>query len=1294
MITKATTRNKTSTVFMSENSLIGRYQVDMLTLPFAKPGPPGHSVMRKGLMFIFRIALVLLIACLSAFSAGASDERSRLFADTTIINSYTPVFAYDDCGNGLEVGNGSLFKVGDTVLLIQMKGASINVANSSAFGSITNLGNAGNYEFNYVESISGNQIKLRYVLERSFDYADGKVQLIRVPFFENLSTTTVLSALPWDGEIGGVLAFNVRGVLDLNGDIDVSGRGFRGGQAITHPNFVCNFSDFVTLQTDGSVAARKGEGIYNTTTLLNGRGKLANGGGGGNSTNSGGAGGGNGGNGGSGGNQFVGCGTGTFINGGIGGLALPYSTSANRIFMGGGGGAGHQNDQPALGSGGNGGGIIIISAGTIQTNGFKIMSDGSTPPHSTGTNDDGRSGGGAGGTILLNFTTAVGNIAGSVKGGNGDFCSPPGGDPHGPGGGGGGGVVWLNKSTITPDLNFDIAGGSNGTNTNLGNNALGATAGTSGIVLTGLQLAVAEMPFQPNIDSVRFNYFQKACTEVEFTGLAFTNGSSIVSWSWDLGDGSVSSAQNPSHLFAATGTYSVKLVVTDAMGCRDSISRSVTLEKKGVYFTYTQQACNPFAVSFSASALPANSYWDFGDGVSVSGESSPTHLYAAGEYDVIFISNLSGCVDTTRQVISVAMNFADVILTPDTTICAGAEKQLRALSSSDFCWSPSSFLTNGNTNNPTTNTPSDIVYNYTMRSEGANLLANSDFEVGATGFSSEYQFNSLSGSLPGTYTVSSDVVGWNSTLGACTEHGTGSGNMLIVNGSVEKGKVVWEQTVAVTPGTRFGFGTYVQNLNTIYFPGLNLLINGQNIPLRGSPGSQCNWELLQAIWFSETNSSATLQLVSSVDWEQGNDFAIDDVRFASFEFLRDSVAISVEVPAVKAGSDSTICFGTAAQLQVSGAAQYLWTPAEPLNDANSANPTAILENSTEFIVEGTSVNGCIARDTVMINLFALPTITTSNDTSICRNSSVQLSASGGASYLWAPSATLNDAAISNPVASPSVDTKYYVTVTDVNTCQFRDSVEVSIRSLPNFSIDGPKQVCLGDSVRIHAGGGDLYNWSPTTDMSDSHVSSPTVWPSVNTVYSVEVTESVCNESATLTTSVNVLPTPEVRASRSNDIDCTIGASILNATGAVQYEWWPTTSLDNPTVRNPRAQPSTTTVYSVKGTDLNGCVGVDSVKVSVDFSNLSNYQMPSAFTPNGDGLNDCYGIKYWGVVEKIEFSVYNRWGERVFYTTDPNSCWNGTYKGIKQDAGVFIYMIRASTACADDVFRKGSFVLIR
>jgi gliding motility-associated-like protein len=110
--------------------------------------------------------------------------------------------------------------------------------------------------------------------------------------------------------------------------------------------------------------------------------------------------------------------------------------------------------------------------------------------------------------------------------------------------------------------------------------------------------------------------------------------------------------------------------------------------------------------------------------------------------------------------------------------------------------------------------------------------------------------------------------------------------------------------------------------------------------------------------------------------------------------------------------------------------------------------------------------------------------------------------------------------------------------------------------------------------------------------------------------------------------------------------------------------------------------------------MDGCVGEDSIIVTVDADALKyKIYIPNAFTPNNDGLNDCFGIKYLGQITELKFSIYNRWGERVFYTANPSECWYGISKGQPLKSDVFIYQISATTICGK-IFRKGTVMLIR
>jgi gliding motility-associated-like protein len=144
---------------------------------------------------------------------------------------------------------------------------------------------------------------------------------------------------------------------------------------------------------------------------------------------------------------------------------------------------------------------------------------------------------------------------------------------------------------------------------------------------------------------------------------------------------------------------------------------------------------------------------------------------------------------------------------------------------------------------------------------------------------------------------------------------------------------------------------------------------------------------------------------------------------------------------------------------------------------------------------------------------------------------------------------------------------------------------------------------------------------------------------------------------------------------------------------MSYSWLPAKGLDNPLRANPTAAIDSTTTFTVTGKNQFGCYNSDTVTVQVNTIGQMFTLLPNAFTPNGDGKNDCFGIKKWGFISDLEFSIFNRWGELIFFTKDPNRCWDGTYRGILQPNEVFVYTIKASSVCGK-IFLKGTVLLIR
>ena len=185
------------------------------------------------------------------------------------------------------------------------------------------------------------------------------------------------------------------------------------------------------------------------------------------------------------------------------------------------------------------------------------------------------------------------------------------------------------------------------------------------------------------------------------------------------------------------------------------------------------------------------------------------------------------------------------------------------------------------------------------------------------------------------------------------------------------------------------------------------------------------------------------------------------------------------------------------------------------------NPVATVTIPISYVVTGTTVNGCSAKDTLVISIFTPPVIAVNNDITICHNTTVQLFATGGSSYLWSPASTLNNPNISSPIATPTFTTNYFVTVTDSHTCSFRDSVLITVKPAPVFSVTPNQNICATDSKQLLATGGNSYLWTPSVFLSNASIANPVAKPDTSITYSVKIKDNTCNDSATLNTTHSI-----------------------------------------------------------------------------------------------------------------------------------------------------------------------------
>jgi gliding motility-associated-like protein len=246
------------------------------------------------------------------------------------------------------------------------------------------------------------------------------------------------------------------------------------------------------------------------------------------------------------------------------------------------------------------------------------------------------------------------------------------------------------------------------------------------------------------------------------------------------------------------------------------------------------------------------------------------------------------------------------------------------------------------------------------------------------------------------------------------------------------------------------------------------------------------------------------------------------------------------------------------------------------------------------------------------------------------------------------------------------------TDTDDTTIQ----VVVNACNVPVADFSFPTTICAGDCIDFM----DLSTGTPTTwewtfngaTPSTSSDQNPTMicFPVAGT-FDVTLIAGNSSGSDTLTVAVTVNALPVVNAGP--DVTITIGEAVtLNPAGPPgNYVWSPIIGLSCDVCLSPDASPLQTTEYTITVTDANGCSGSDNVIVNVNV--VEGIGVPNAFSPNGDGNNDILFVKGNGI-ERMTFSVYNRYGQKVFESTDQTVGWDGTHNGTDVNSGVFVYVV--------------------
>ncbi len=454
--------------------------------------------------------------------------------------------------------------------------------------------------------------------------------------------------------------------------------------------------------------------------------------------------------------------------------------------------------------------------------------------------------------------------------------------------------------------------------------------------------------------------------------------------------------------------------------------------------------------------------------------------------------------------------------------------------------------------------------------------------------------------------------------------------------------------------------------------------------------------------FGEFNSVADTSNIRNPEWNYA-DTGTKNVRFivgnskGCLDTIFKPIKVIAKPPITLAFRDTLICVPDNVKMQATGPGNFSWSPVTNMINENTGSPTVNPSATTTYTVQ-LDEQGCVNTDTVQIRVVRVVTTRAMNDTTICRTDPVQLNiTSDGLQHQWTPAATLNNATLKNPIAVPTNVTTTYQVLARIGSCTATDNITITTVPYPFANAGNDTAICFNTSAVLNGRhDGSSFTWSPVSTLVNPNTLNPTASPTANTAYILTSRNNVgCPKPGFDTVIVNVLP--QIFPFAGNDTLVVVGQPLqFNAEGGTRYLWTPPTGLNNVNIKNPigiYGQETDSIRYKVQVFNDIGCY--DSTFVSVKVFKTNPYVfVPTAFTPNGDGLNDLIRPIAVGVQKINYFRIFNRWGEMVFSTTTNEQGWDGRIKGTPQGSNVFVWMVSAIDYIGKPIFLKGTVTLIR
>ncbi len=712
-------------------------------------------------------------------------------------------------------------------------------------------------------------------------------------------------------------------------------------------------------------------------------------------------------------------------------------------------------------------------------------------------------------------------------------------------------------------------------------------------------------------------------------------------YTWHFGDGAQSTFPEPSHNYKNSGIYVPSLTVSDIYGCTDSLaSSSLKVANPNAKFSMSDSfsTCPPLQVNFTNKSGNYHSFsWNFGDG-STSVVPSPEHIYTyPGTYPVkLTLKGFGECADTLVKNI--------VIKGPTGKLMYKAKPSC---------------------------SPASVDFSATASHTQSYTWDFSDGNVEITQKNQTHHTYDTGFFVPKLILMDS--------LG-CKVSIVGTDTVKIYN-------VTANATVSANEGCD------------------SALIKFTDV-------SQSKDLITHHFWYFGDKDSADASQVSHYYTATGNYKAkliavtklgcTDTFDIASPIVVHPSPSINITGDTIACAFARVNFKGKNSITDTSGL-QWSWN----FKNGSSASGQTVSTNYNtggSYMVSLIAISNAGCADTALqkIKINSPPPVQATADTSVCQGSIYQLNASGALNYTW-QGIGLSCINCQSPNVIVDSFTTYVVTGKDAIGCKASDSVSLKVIAPTPITVSGNDTLCIGEKAQFFASGAATYQWYPSQYLDNPKSSTPVFTATTDTAITYQVVGFAQKNcfSDTGFVYVKTFPVPKMNF-QSDEITLSVGSSVRllsnSSSDITQWQWTPSTGLDNAASASPVASPKQTVTYTCIASNGGGCVARDEVTVRVICKN-TNVFIPNTFSPNGDGMNDLFYPRGTGLFTVKTCRIFNRWGQLVFerYNVLPNTAtdgWNGTYNGKYMQSDVYVYMMEILCENGNVIPIKGNVTLLR